>query len=86
MLRKRIGFILLVLAVLLAAAAPVLAQNLQFSVEREEVNLIVNDDGTVTITYLYTFVNSAGGSPIDRWGSGSSLDEARGGGIVGVAR
>lgn len=65
MLRKRIGFILLVLVVLLAAAAPVLAQNLKFSVEREEVNLIVNDDGTVTITYLYTFVNSAGGSPID---------------------
>jgi hypothetical protein len=63
--RKRILIILTVLVILLIGTSPALAANLYFQVEREEVNLFINDDGTATVTYLYVFVNTPSGAPID---------------------
>ena len=62
---KKSIVILAVLLVLLAAAAPAIAQSLFFQVEREEVDIYINEDGSATVTYLYVFANQPSGALID---------------------
>jgi len=65
MFPKRVWPFLAILLILFSAAAPVSAQNLSFQVEREEVTLFIEADGSATVSYLYEFVNDPSGAPID---------------------
>jgi hypothetical protein len=57
---------LLLLFILLAAIIqPVLAQTYRFEVVRYLADVYVNEDGTVSIAYLYEFRNSPNADPID---------------------
>ncbi|HEX6304677.1 MAG TPA: hypothetical protein VFZ76_10845 [Anaerolineales bacterium] len=60
------SLILLLLAViLLLAPASALAQNLSFSLSQEIVHAFWNEDGTLSLDYLFVFNNDPGASPID---------------------
>ncbi|WP_299027978.1 hypothetical protein [uncultured Thermanaerothrix sp.] len=56
---------LLLSAALLNYVQPVTAQNYAFEVLRQEVDLYVNPDGTITLYYEIEFHNQPGASPID---------------------
>lgn len=58
--------ILAVLLTLLVGAAPVAyAQNYSFSLDREEVDVWIEQDGSVRLAYWLTFTCDAGAHPID---------------------
>lgn len=63
MKKRWIAISLALLFILLPVVAQ--AQSLWFSVEREEVNVYWNEDGTSSIDYVYVFNNSSYGAPID---------------------
>jgi len=50
---------------LAGAVAPVRALDYLFRVEKEQVNVYWNEDGTLSLDYLWVFANSAGAHPID---------------------
>lgn len=59
-------FILLWLVYLLGFQTPIAAaQSYAFEVPRQEVDLYVNPDGTITLYYEIEFRNQPGASPID---------------------
>ncbi|OJX41318.1 MAG: hypothetical protein BGO78_00830 [Chloroflexi bacterium 44-23] len=57
--------VLLILALLAGNPAPVSAQDYYFSVERQLVDVIVNEDGSLSVEYTIDFVNQPNGAPID---------------------
>ena len=64
-MKMRILSFLLVLALAFGLVSSVSAQNYSFTLEQETVDVYVNDDGTLTVQYAFTFANAAGASPID---------------------
>lgn len=66
MIRKlRILSILLILVMLVGNSSNVFAQDYLFSVEKEQVDVIVNDDGSLSVEYYIDFLNQPNGAPID---------------------
>lgn len=66
MSRYRIFAIAIILLILVFLAPGVsLAQTYSFSVDKEVVNVYWNEDGTLSLDYLYTFNNDVGVSPLD---------------------
>jgi Predicted membrane protein (DUF2207) len=65
MLKKRLITLLVVLVGLLALPGAVRAATYYFGVEREIVNVYVQEDGTMTIDYVMDFANDKGGDGID---------------------
>ncbi|MDX9993308.1 MAG: hypothetical protein RBS68_14800 [Anaerolineales bacterium] len=64
-MKKRILSCLFVLVLAFSLASGVSAQNYSFTLEREEADVYVNPDGSLTVEYAFTFVNASGASPID---------------------
>ena len=63
-MNKRIlALLLLILLILLPGSA--LAQTYYFSLDKESVNVFLNEDGTASIDYIFVFTNNASASPID---------------------
>jgi hypothetical protein len=63
---KKLWFSLILIVLLLGVTfSTVFAQTYRFQVQRADVNLYVNTDGSVSIEYTLDFVNDAGVSPID---------------------
>lgn len=60
----RITFLIL-LAVLLLLPASALAQTYSFTLPKETVDVYWNEDGTLSLTYDYTFQNDPSGPPIE---------------------
>ena len=53
------------LLILLVIPVSALAQNYSFRLERETVHAFWNEDGTLSLDYLFVFSNEPGASPID---------------------
>src|SRR3990172_5262969 len=53
------------LLILLVIPVSALAQNYSFRMERETVHAFWNEDGTLSLDYLFVFSNEPGASPID---------------------
>ncbi len=64
-MKMRILSFLLVFALAFGLVSSVSAQNYSFTLESETADVYVNDDGTLTVQYAFTFANAAGASPID---------------------
>jgi hypothetical protein len=68
-MRRRVLYLSLILAVLLLTAGRLVpsvgAQNLSFSVDRHEVDVWINKDGSVRLEYRITFSADPSSSPID---------------------
>ena len=62
---RSVGFSLLLLAVLLLPTSAALAQTYSFTVEREQVDLYWESDGSLSIEYEIVFRNSDFADPID---------------------
>ncbi len=62
---KRTFLILVIAIVILFLPASALAQTYSFRVPEELVNVYWNEDGNLSIDYVFTFTNDAGASPID---------------------
>ncbi|MGB9723723.1 MAG: hypothetical protein ACP5OO_01350 [Chloroflexia bacterium] len=65
MCRWRTVLLLVALIVLLAPAGTVRAQTYSFTLDREEVDVWINRDGTVRLAYAFTFTCDLGADPID---------------------
>ena len=67
MLKKGIFATLFVLALLglFAPTTTALAQTYLFNLDREDVNVFLNEDGTAAIDYVLDFTNDPSASPID---------------------
>ena len=63
-MKKQIIILSLVLALLLLPATA-LAQTYSFSLDRQDVHVFWNEDGTTSIDYTFTFTNDSFASPID---------------------
>jgi hypothetical protein len=63
LMKRTILLAVLILVFLLPSAA--LAQSYYFSLDRLQVDVFLNGDGTVDLLYRFTFTNSSGASPID---------------------
>ncbi len=63
-MKKRLLSLLLLL-ILLSLPAGAQAQTYSFSLDQETVHVFWNDDGSVSIDYLFTFSNDSFASPID---------------------
>jgi hypothetical protein len=63
-MKKKIA-ILLTLLLLLFAPNVALAQTYRFSLDKLNANVYINEDGSVSIDYLFTFTNDPSASPID---------------------
>jgi hypothetical protein len=61
----RLSFFILILISLLLIPTVALAQTYLFSMDSQIVNIFVNEDGTTSIDYLFTFTNDRSASPID---------------------
>lgn len=57
--------ILLILLMLAGNSGIVHAQDYYFAVEKQTMDVIVNDDGSLSIEYYFDFANQPGASPID---------------------
>jgi hypothetical protein len=64
-MKKRIIILTILLVISLALSVPVLAASYSFSLDKETVNVFWNDDGSVSIDYLFVFSNDSFASPID---------------------
>ncbi len=64
MVKRFFGF-LVIAFLLFAQSGSVNAQTYLFSVEETQVNVIINDDGTMAIDYTITFVNDPSADAID---------------------
>ncbi|MGE5463918.1 MAG: hypothetical protein ACM3PS_11220, partial [Syntrophothermus sp.] len=64
MLRRLLIFIL-VAVVAAMLVIPAAAQSYDFSLDKEDVNVYWNSDGTMSLNYLLTFTNQPGGHSID---------------------
>jgi len=86
--------IIFTLLFLLLAPIGALAQTYRFRLDRLDANVYINEDGSVSIDYLFTFTNDPHASPIDFVDVGlptSNFDESGitadvSGGPVGVSR
>jgi len=66
MIRKFKLFSLLLVLLLLAGNANVVqAQDYYFAVEKQDMEVFVNEDGSLTIDYTFVFANQPGAHPID---------------------
>lgn len=65
MTKIRLFSLILVIVLLLTSTSQVLAQIYLFSVDREDVNLTINADGTASIEYFYEFTNDQTAAPFD---------------------
>jgi hypothetical protein len=65
MTKIRLFSLILVIVLLLTSTSTVFAQIYLFSVDREEVNLTINADGTASIEYFYEFTNDPTAAPFD---------------------
>lgn len=63
--RMRLSVVLLVALALAVLAPAALAQDYSFNVEKNQVDLYINPDGTIDIVYELTLVNDPGAHPID---------------------
>jgi hypothetical protein len=63
-----------VLLLLLALPTSALAQDYYFGVPQEVVNVYWNDDGTLSLDYVWTVVNQPGAHAIDYWDVGMPND------------
>ena len=63
-MKKRIVSILLLLLLLILPVSA-LAQSYSFSLDRLDVHVFWNEDGTSSIDYVFVFSNDPGASPID---------------------
>ena len=63
--RRWLSAFLIITGLLTLIFQPVLAQSLRFSVPTSTADVYVNEDGTVTVDYLYVFNNQQGYDPID---------------------
>lgn len=61
----RLFFILMILLLLANNSQPVKAQDYYFEVENETMEVFVNEDGSLTIDYVFDFKNNVGAHPID---------------------
>lgn len=61
----RIASILLILLMLVGNTTNVKAQDYYFSVEKQEMGVFVNDDGSLSIEYTFVFYNQPGAHIID---------------------
>ncbi len=64
-MKRKIASIFLLAFLILLIATPVSAQTYSFRLDRENVDLYWNDDGSLTIEYEFVFTNSISASPID---------------------
>ena len=64
-MRNRTLVILLFFGLLLFATSAAFAQAYSFQLPRESVHVFWNEDGTVSIDYVFFFINDAGAHPID---------------------
>lgn len=62
---KKILILILTFLVLCVSAASVQAQDYYFRVEREDVKIFIESDGTATIEYIWTFTNGSGSPYIE---------------------
>jgi hypothetical protein len=62
---KTIRLILIVALAFLLAPTSALAQTYSFSLDRQDVHVYWNEDGTTSIDYTFTFTNDSFASPID---------------------
>lgn len=62
---RRAVFLLVALIFLLAPAGTARAQTYSFSLDREEVDVWINRDGTVRLVYAFTFTCDSWADPID---------------------
>lgn len=64
-MKKRILWLLIPLAICLTLAGSALAQSYSFQLQQEAANVSWNQNGTLSIDYVFTFLNDAGAPPID---------------------
>jgi hypothetical protein len=64
MIKRYLGFAIVIL-MLFALTASAEAQSYYFAVEQETVNVTWNDNGTLSLDYVWVFANTAGAHPID---------------------
>ena len=64
-MKKRFLSVLLLIFILVLIPSNVLAQNYSFQLVRETVHVFWNEDGTVSLDYLFDFENDPGAAPID---------------------
>ncbi|MBI4927243.1 MAG: hypothetical protein HY835_05715 [Anaerolineae bacterium] len=65
MLKRFLLVILTISLFCLSTVSPVSAQTYLFNTDREEVVVTVNEDGTVTVSYLYVFRNDPSADPME---------------------
>jgi hypothetical protein len=63
-MKKLITFFVIIL-LLGSTSSPVLAQDYYFSVDKEDVTLTINSDGTATVDYTWVFTNGSGSPSIE---------------------
>ncbi|HSL42702.1 MAG TPA: hypothetical protein VK897_04665 [Anaerolineales bacterium] len=64
-MKRRILTVVLVLIFAFSMTTSALAQDYSFSLDREVVNVYWNEDGTMSLDYLFTFTNQPGAHEID---------------------
>lgn len=64
-MRKRMSALVIGLILIIIAAAPAIAQNYSFSLDREIVDVYWEEDGTLSLAYEFVFTNHPGASEID---------------------
>lgn len=64
-MRKCLAVILTIFAILTLLPGIALAQTYSFSLDQETVHVFLNDDGTMSLDYVFVFTNDFYGSPID---------------------
>lgn len=62
---KKLLAIVLLFVILFAIPSPAYSQTYYFSVDKEIVNVFWEDDGTLSLDYVFIFTNSPSASPID---------------------
>jgi hypothetical protein len=64
-MKKRLLHLMALLLILFMLPRSVLAQNYSFNLSQESVDVYINQDGTLSLDYLFVFANEPGASPID---------------------
>ncbi len=64
-MKRRLLTFAFVLILALGIVIPAAAQSYSFDLDKEVVNVYLNEDGTMTLDYEFTFTNSPGGHVID---------------------
>jgi hypothetical protein len=64
-MKRKIFLLILLASILLLMPGNALAQTYSFSLPKETVNAFWNDDGTLSLDYLFVFANDPGAPPIE---------------------